>query len=243
MRQTYKFPVIYGIFTETSHIDSHTIFKVNIQFYLRTIIFFHVTDKLLRSTWKFCFLWEAFEINQFFNQLLFGWFLAELHKYSCCMTIQYRYTDTLTGDHRFLGLYNHTIFNLTPDSQRFLLALLLFTTDIWNNIFNHFRPVFKCFSGTGDCLICSSNYFIWLKFFPCGQNRCITLDRTVRFNCNKSTGCTQTFFLEFNHIEMLRVNLRNNHRNIRGPSVSTVVRNNRCLCFRILFFDSLDLVF
>ena len=39
--------------------------------------------------------------------------------------------------------------------------------DVWNDVMFHFRPVLEGFSCSGNCLICSSNYFIWLELFPC----------------------------------------------------------------------------
>ena len=41
---------------------------------------------------------------------------------------------------------------------------------------------------------------------------------------------------------MLRIDLRNDHRYIRCPSMGTVVGNNRCLTFRIGFLNLLDLI-
>ena len=41
---------------------------------------------------------------------------------------------------------------------------------------------------------------------------------------------------------MLRVDLRNDHRNIRSPSMSAVVRNYRCLSLGIFLFNMLDLI-
>ena len=107
----------------------------------------------------------------------------------------------------------------------------------------HLRPVFECFSCSGNSLICSSYYFVWLKLFPCGKYRSIALDRAVRLNSYESAFCSETFLLELDHIEVLRVDFRNYHRNIRCPAVCTVVGNNRCLCLGILFLDCLDLFF
>ena len=42
---------------------------------------------------------------------------------------------------------------------------------------------------------------------------------------------------------MFRIYFRYNHRNIRCPAVCTVVRNNRCLGFCIIFFNLFDFFF
>ena len=108
---------------------------------------------------------------------------------------------------------------------------------------NHFRPVFERFSCSGNCLISSCNHFIRFKFFPCCQYRCITLDRAVWFYCYETSCCSKTFFLEFDDIKVLWIDFRNYHRNIRCPSVCTVVGYNRCLCLSVFFLDLFDLFF
>ena len=92
-------------------------------------------------------------------------------------------------------------------------------------------------------VISSSYHFVRFKLFPCCQYRCIALDGAVRFYCHETFFGSQTFFLRFDHIEMLWIDFRNNHWYIRCPAMGTVVGNNRCLCFRIFFFDRFDLIF
>ena len=159
------------------------------------------------------------------------------------MSVQYRNTDTLAGDHRLAGFYDLTVFYFTPDTKRFLFTLLFFPADVWDDVFYHFRPVFEGFTCSGDCLVCSSNYFVWLEFFPCSQNRCITLDGAVWFYCDESACGSQTFFLRFDNLKVFRVDLRHYHRYIRCPSVSTVIGNNRCFSFCIFFLDRFDFLF
>ena len=159
------------------------------------------------------------------------------------MSVKNRNSDTLACDNRLCSRYDHTVFDLAPQSQRFFFALFFLTTDVWDDVVFHFRPVFEGLTSSGDCLICSSNYFIWFKFFPCCKYRCITLDRAVWLNSDESSGCSQTFLLIFDNIKMFRVDFRHYHRNIRCPAMCTVVGNNRCLCFCVFFFDCFDLVF
>ena len=89
---------------------------VNIQTYLRTIVFFKILNKLLRRAWQLQFLRLTREIHQFFNQLFLCRFLCKFNKYSRCMTIQYRNTDTLRCNNRALCLHNLTILNMSPES-------------------------------------------------------------------------------------------------------------------------------
>ena len=196
MGKSDEFIVVNGIFTETSNRYTHSVFVVDILAYLRTVVFCHIADELLRCTRKLCFLRDAFETFQFFDQLLFGWFLFKIDKYGSGMSVKNRYTYTLACDLRKICFYDLSIFNSAENTKRFLLALFFFSTNEWNDIFYHFRPVFKCLSCSGNCLICSSNYFIWLKFFPCSKDRCIALDGAVGLYGNKASCGSQTLLLE-----------------------------------------------
>ena len=159
------------------------------------------------------------------------------------MSVQNRNTDALAGDDRALCRNDHAVFHFAPQTKRLHLALFFFATDVRDDVLYHLRPVFKSLACSGDCLVSGSYDFVWLKLFPCSQYRCIALDRAVRFYCYKTFLGSQTFFLRFDHIEMLWIDFRNNHRYIRGPAMCTVVGNNRCLGLCIFFFDRFDLIF
>ena len=132
---------------------------------------------------------------------------------------------------------------MSPDPKRLFLGFFFLTTDVWNDISNHFRPVFERFSCSGNCLISSCHYFVWLKLFPCGENRCIRLDGAVWFYSNETALCAKSFSLISDHFHMFRIDLRYDHRHIRCPSVCTVVGYNRCLCLSVFFLDLFDLFF
>ena len=119
--KSYKFPVIHSILTETSYRYSHTM-----------LISLHpaVTCGRLSSSryWINCFgalgssnsCGSPLNSTNAFDQLLFCRILAEFNKYSCCMSVQYRYTDTLACDNRLCSrLRSHRLL-LYP---RFLMAL------------------------------------------------------------------------------------------------------------------------
>ena len=122
--QSYKFPVINGIFSETAYGNSHSVFIVDIQRHLRTVVLFHVTDELLRSAGKIQFLGNTFKVYQTVNELLFGRFLFEFYKYGSGMTVQHRNTDTLAGDHRADCRNDNAILDLSPETERLFLTLL-----------------------------------------------------------------------------------------------------------------------
>ena len=148
-----------------------------------------------------------------------------------------------TGDLRLGCFYDHAVFNFTPDTKRLLLALLFFSADERDDVAFHLRPVFECFTSSGNCLISSCHYFVWLKLFPCGENRCIRLDGAVWFYSNETALCAKSFSLISDHFHMFRIDLRYDHRHIRCPSVCTVVGYNRCLCLSVFFLDLFDLFF
>ena len=159
------------------------------------------------------------------------------------MSVKNRYTYTLACDLRRICFYDLSIFNSAENTKRFLLALFFFSTNEWNDIFYHFRPVFKGLSCTRNCLVGCNNQFFRSEFFPCCKARRITLDRTVWFYCDKSSCSSKTLFLVFDDCKMFRVYFRDYHRYIRCPSVGTVIRYNRCLCFCVCFLDRTNLIF
>ena len=159
------------------------------------------------------------------------------------MSIQYRYTHALTGNLWKTCLDDLTIFYLSKHTKRFLLALLLFSANERNNISFHLRPILKCLSCTGNCLIGCCNYFLWLKLFPRCKAWRITLDRTIWLYRNKSTCCSQTLLLIGNHIKMIGIDLRYNHRYVRCPAVRAVIGYYRSLCLCISLFNRFDFIF
>ena len=158
------------------------------------------------------------------------------------MAVENRHAHALAGDLRQFCFHDLSVLYFTEHTQRFLLALLFLSADERDNISNHLRPVFECLAGSGDRLIGRYHEFFRAEFLPCSQARSITLDRAVRFYRNESAGCSKTFLLVRNHIEVVCVDLRHNHRHIRRPAVRAVVGYNRRLCLRVLFLDGFDLI-
>ena len=60
--QTYEFVIVYGILTETSNRNAHSILIIYILCYLRTVVFLKVLDKVLRCAWKLKLLRNAAEV-------------------------------------------------------------------------------------------------------------------------------------------------------------------------------------
>ena len=73
------------------------------------------------------------------------------------------------------------------------------------------------------------------------QCRRITLDGAIRFYRNETLLRTQTLSLERDHLIMLRIDLRNDHRNIRSPTMRAVVGYHGGLRLGISILDGADL--
>ena len=119
------------------------------------------------------------------------------------MSIQYRDTHALTCDLRKFCFYDLAVLHFSKNSKRLLFALLFLSADERDDVPNHFRPVFKCLSGTGDCLVCRDDKFLWPEFFPCRKARSIALDGAVRFYGDKSACRTETLLLIRDHVKMI----------------------------------------
>ena len=181
------------------------------------------------------------EVHQFLDQLFLRHLLAELDKYSCCMSVQDRNTDTLAGDDRFFRTDDLSVLNMAEYTQRFLLALLFLAADVGDDVSLHLGPVTEGLAGPGDCLISGGDHFIRFKLFPCGKCRCVGLDRAVRLHGDETSLRSESLLLILDHMEMIQIDLRNDHGNVRRPAVSTVIGDYRSLCLRIFFLNLPDL--
>ena len=159
------------------------------------------------------------------------------------MAVQDRNADTLAGDHGRNRRNDLSVLHLSPDPERFLLALLLLSADVRNNVLYHLRPVLEGFAGAGDRLVGGHHRFIGLELFPGAEYRSIALYGAVRLYCYKTSGGPQSLLLGLDHFEMLRIDLRNDHRYIRSPAMRTVIGYHRSLGLRIGFLDRPDLFF
>ena len=59
MGQSNEFPVVNRIFSQPAYGNSHSLLIIHIQFYLGTVIFFQILDKLLRRAGQLKLLGKA----------------------------------------------------------------------------------------------------------------------------------------------------------------------------------------
>ena len=70
MGQSYKLIVVDRILPQTPYADSHALFVIHIQRYLRPVILLQILNKLLGSTGQLKPLRLTAEASQLFNQLV-----------------------------------------------------------------------------------------------------------------------------------------------------------------------------
>ena len=75
------------------------------------------------------------------------------------------------------------------------------------------------------------------------NGRNIALQRAVGFDGNKSALCAEALALTFNDGSMVRVDFRNDHRNVGCAAVGAVVAHYRAFSLGICFLESLNLIF
>ena len=68
------------------------------------------------------------------------------------------------------------------------------------------------------------------------------MQRAVGFNRNKAALCSEPLSLGGDYLYMLRVKLRNNHRNVGSKAVGAVVGDNRTFVPRVFLLKSLYFV-
>ena len=158
------------------------------------------------------------------------------------MAVQNRNPNALTGNQGALCRNDLSPFDMPKNPQRLLFTLFFFSGNKRDDVSDHFRPLLKVLTGTGNCLIGGYRCFIRFQVFPRSQNRGITLNGTIRFYCNKAPFGVKPLPLKGDDLRMFRIDLGNDHRDIRRPPVRTVIGNDRRLRLCISLFDRPDLI-
>ncbi len=156
------------------------------------------------------------------------------------MSVENWHADALASDLRLLSLDDLAIFDMSPNLERLLLALLFFSADVRNDIFYHLWPRLKVLACARNRLICRDYALIRLEFLPCLKCWNVALDGAIWLDCNESVSCAQSLLLMLDNVKMLWVNLWDNHWNVWRPAVCAVVRNNRSLRLCVSFLDCPD---
>jgi len=79
------------------------------------------------------------------------------------MTVGYGNADALRSDRDIICVDDLVAFDMTPELQGLLLALLFLTADVRDNVIYHFGPTLKGLARAGDRLIGTGKDFIDLE--------------------------------------------------------------------------------
>ncbi len=131
---------------------------------------------------------------------------------------------------------------MAEDAQRLLFALLLLAGDEGDDVADHLRPVLEGLAGAGDCLVGGCCHLVGLKLLPRGKGRGVGLDGAVGLDSDKAPRGAKALLLIPDDLCVLRVDLRDDHRDIRGPAVCGVVGDDRRLGLCVLLLDRTDLI-
>lgn len=183
-------------------------------------------------------------VDQAIDELFLGRVLAEVDEHGGGVAVEHRHANTLRGDlQRAVERHDLALFliDAAEHLQRFLLGLLLFAGDERNDVAHHFRPVVERLARAGDGLIGAHDNLARLEFLPSGERRGVGLDGAVRLDGDEAVRGAEALALVLDHLIMLRVDLRHDHRHVRSPTVGAVVRHDRRFGLRVFLFDGANL--
>ena len=132
---------------------------------------------------------------------------------------------------------------MAPQLQRLLLTLFFFTTDVGNHVIQDIGESLKRFASAGDCLIGADQalgYAVILHQRV--QGRHIALQAAVGLDGNKAALGAQALALCGDDFQVVCIDFRHYHRNIRCHTVCAVVGNHRAFCLGVSFFQRFDFV-
>ena len=159
------------------------------------------------------------------------------------MAVGHRHAQALCGDVGLCRIDDFAVFDMAPEFQRLLLGLFLFAADVWDYIIEHFRPCFKRLAGTGNCLIGTNQRLFYAVFHQRVQCWYIALQAAIRFDGNKTSLGTKPSALCVNDTDMVGVDLRYDHRNIRRVAMGRIVGHDRAFKLCVPLLKCLNLVF
>ena len=158
------------------------------------------------------------------------------------MAVRHRNADALRRNQRRAGLDDFAALDAAPDAQRLLLAFFFLAADVRNDVVQHFRPIGKVFAGPGNRLVRGDDHLGRLEVQQRMDGRYVALDGAVRLHGDKSGFGAQPFALRFDHLDMPRVDFRDDHRNVRGPAMGRIVGNDGRAGFCVRFFQRLNFI-
>ena len=131
---------------------------------------------------------------------------------------------------------------MTPDLQGLLLGLFFLAADIRDEVIDHLRPCLEGLAGAGNRLIGASENLIDAQRLQGMDGGHIALERAVGLDSHKAPLGAETLSLRLNNFDVIRIDFRNHHGNVRGETVSRVVGNDGTLRLCVFFLEGTDLI-
>ena len=143
-------------------------------------------------------------------------------------------TEALCGDDGLLGIDDPVALDVAPQLQRLLLALFFLAANVGDDVVHDLR--------TGDGLVGADQRLADAEILHQGmQGRYIALQAAVGLDGDEAALGAQTLALGRDDLNVVGVDLRHHHRDIRGAAVGAVVGDDRALCLGISLLKCLDL--
>ena len=243
MGEANELVVVLGILTQTANGNGHAALEVAVEAGLRSVVLGEVVDELLRCARELELLGLALELLPELEDLLLGGLLLEAYEYGCRVAVRYRHAQALGRDGRGLCLHDLAVLDGAPYLQRLLLGLLLLAADERDQVIDHLRPGLEGLAGAGDRLIGAGEDLgqaeLLLERMQGGN---VALDGAVGLDGDEAALGAQTCALCGDDLEVLRVDLRHDHGDIRREAMGGIVGDDGALCLGIALLEGADLV-
>ena len=151
-------------------------------------------------------------------------------------------TEALCGDDGLLSVDDPIALNVAPQLQRLLLALFFLAADVGDDVVHDLRHPVKGLARTGDGLVGADQRLADAEILHQGmQGRHIALQAAIGLDGDETALGAQTLALCRDDLNMVGVDLRHHHRDIRSAAVGAVVGDDRALCLGISLLKCFDL--
>ena len=130
-----------------------------------------------------------------------------------------------------------------PQLQRLLLALFLLAADVGDHVVYDLGEGLKGFPGARNCLVGTDQHVGDAVPAQGMQRGYIALQAAVGLDGDKTAPGAQALALGGDDLDVVSVDLRHDHRDIRRKAMRAVVGDDRAFRLGIGFLQCLDLLF
>ena len=243
MAHAGKLVIKQGVLAQAADAHSHAVLGVAVQLGLRTIRLGEVMQELLGCAGQVKLLCGAAEVCPCLQNLLLGGLLLKAYKHGSGVAVGDRHAEALCGDHRLFGVHDMVALNVAPQLERLALALFFLAANVGDHIVHDLGHTVKGLTCTGNGLIGAHQSLADTKILHQRvQGGNIALQAAVGLDGNKAALGAQALALCGDDFQVVCIDFRHYHRNIRCHAVCTVVGNHRAFCLGVSFFQRFDFV-